>query len=207
MIRSHLNKLCAIGTLLALGLAPFALAHAQIDHRLQEDRSGIYRAQNALPPALGLVAVAGALVEGSESRLGRTYWHSAEAFVITGAATQLVKHAMRRRSPAQTSDPRQWFAVDSERSFPSGHVSLTTAAVTPFIAAYRHEQPLVWLLAALPAYEMAARVKARAHWQTDVLAGAALGAAIGVYAQGRASPWTLTLSPGGVFVGYHAKLR
>ena len=44
----------------------------------------------------------------------------------------------RRESPATTSDPNHWFA-GSKGSFPSNHVSLTTAIVTPFILQYRHD--------------------------------------------------------------------
>ena len=51
-----------------------------------------------------------------------------------------------------------------------------TAIVTPFIAEYRRDQPLVWALAGLPAYVGVARMKSQAHWQTDILAAMALAA-------------------------------
>ena len=195
--------------LLALSLAGMHGAQAQntLDHRLPEDRAGIYRAQDAVPLALGLAMLSGALIEGSESRLGRSYWQGGESFLASGLLAEALKRVVRRESPATTTDPGHWFSADRDGSFPSAHVAITTAAVTPLILEYQRDQPWVWTLAALPAYEMVARVKAREHWQSDVLAGAALGASVGWYEHGRAKPWVLTLLPGGVFVGYHASLR
>jgi hypothetical protein len=40
----------------------------------------------------------------------------------------------------------------------------------------------VWALELLPAYDAVARMKAQAHWQTDVLAGWALGTEAGYLA-------------------------
>ena len=45
--------------------------------------------------------------------------------------------------------------------------------VTPFILQYAHDEPWIAALAILPVYEMVARVKAREHWQTDVIVGSA----------------------------------
>jgi membrane-associated phospholipid phosphatase len=56
-------------------------------------------------------------------------------------------------------------------------------------------------LAALPLYVGAARLKSQAHWQTDVLAGAALGAGIGYFESTRNSAWSATVLPRGVTVG------
>jgi len=49
---------------------------------------------------------------------------------------------------------------------------------------------------------MVARVKAREHWQTDVIAGAALGLSIGAYEYHRNSPFIFSVLPGGGFVGF-----
>jgi undecaprenyl-diphosphatase len=48
---------------------------------------------------------------------------------------------------------------------------------------------------------MVARVKARGHWQSDVLVGAGVGTAFGFYAHSRDSPLVLSWMPHGVFVG------
>jgi membrane-associated phospholipid phosphatase len=44
-------------------------------------------------------------------------------------------------------------------------------------------------------------MKVQAHWQTDVLAGFALGTASGYYAHHRDSPFVLSYMPRGVFIG------
>lgn len=184
-----------------------AAAQNSIDHRLALDRSGPYRAQDAVPVALATGAIAGALYEGSESRLGKTFWQSSESLVLAGAFTAVIKRVARRESPQATDDSSRWFGSGGSSSFPSGHVTITSAAVVPFILEYRRDHPWVWALAALPVFEMAARVKAREHWQTDVLAGAALGAVAGYYTHSKGQPWIVAAMPGGVFVGYRQRLR
>ena len=80
-----------------------------------------------------------------------------------------------------------------------------TAVVTPFIAEYGRDHPAVWTLAALPVYVGVARLKGQAHWQTDVIAGAALGAGIGYYEYTRESAWSATVLPHGITVGFRKK--
>ena len=73
--------------------------------------------------------------------------------------------------------PNPWF-VGGGDSFPSGEVTLQASFVTPIIVNYGRRYPWVWALELLPAYDAVARMKAQAHWQTDVLAGWALGTAV-----------------------------
>jgi len=61
--------------------------------------------------------------------------------------------------------------------------------VTPFILEYGQEQPWIYAPAALPVYDGYARIKTRGHWQTDVLAGLAIGTAAGWYSHGRIQLW------------------
>jgi undecaprenyl-diphosphatase len=75
--------------------------------------------------------------------------------------------------------------------------------VTPFVLEYGHEQPAVYALELLPAYDAIARVKVHAHWQTDVLAGFALGTTTGYLAHSRDSPVILSVLPHGFMVGLH----
>jgi undecaprenyl-diphosphatase len=111
----------------------------------------------------------------------------------------------RRSRPIEVNDPNDWWGAGSHRSFPSGEVTHIAAVVTPFIAEYGRDHPAVWGLAALPAYVGAARLKHQAHWQTDVLAGAALGAGIGYYESGRESAWTATVLPHGMTIGFNKR--
>ena len=61
--------------------------------------------------------------------------------------------------------------------------------------------PAVWALEALPLYDAIARMKVQAHWQTDVLAGWAIGTAAGYYAHARDNPLVLGVMPHGIVVG------
>jgi membrane-associated phospholipid phosphatase len=173
-----------------------------IDHRVTKDTGGIYSLQDAVPVSLGLLAAGCALWQGTEDRLGKTCWEAGESGLLTAVAAEGLQFITGRQPPSATSDPNRWFS-GGKGSFPSTHVSVTTAVVTPFIYQYIHDDPWVAALAALPAYEMVARVKAQQHWQTDVLAGAALGFGIGAYEAHRNNPLVFSLLPGGAYVGFH----
>jgi hypothetical protein len=173
-----------------------------IDHRVAKDTGGIYSLQDAVPVSLAVLAAGCALWEGSEDRLGKTCWQAGESGVAAAVAAEGLQYLTGRQSPAQTGDPNRWFS-GGKGSFPSTHVSVTTAVVTPFMYQYIRDDPWIGALAILPVYEMVARVKAQQHWQTDVLAGAALGVAVGAYEAHRSNPLILSVLPGGVFVGFH----
>ena len=78
-----------------------------------------------------------------------------------------------------------------------------SAIVTPFVLEYGHDNPAVYALELLPLYDAIARVKVQSHWQTDVLAGFALGAVTGYYAHSRENPLILGVLPKGFVVGLH----
>lgn len=175
------STLYACLLVLATGMADAAVAG--IDHRLELDESGIWARSNQQAVRFGAAAVVigGALSEGNDSRLGRTFWKSAESMLGADLAADGVKRLTRRARPNDGDNPNDWWGPASHKSFPSGELTHITAAVTPFIAEYECDHPAVWGLAALPLYVGEARLKSQAHWQTDVLAGAALGAGIGYY--------------------------
>ena len=176
-----------------------------IDHRLAFDNHGIWSHNLQVGLQTGIVAgaVGVALYEGSESRLGRTAWQSIDSMVLTVAATQAAKIGFSRTRPSQTDDPGKFFQGSGNRSFPSGEASNVAAALTPAVLEYGPDHPWIYPAAALVlAYDMEARMKARAHWQSDVIAGAALGAGIGYAMHLRERPWVLTPFGNGIFVGY-----
>lgn len=174
-----------------------------IDHRLPFDESGMWARSNqhAVRSVSALTVVGGALWEGNETRLGKTFWNATEAMVSTAVLAEGLKRVTRRARPVQGNDPNDWFGAGKQRSFPSGEVAHISAVVTPFIAEYASDRPVVWGLAALPLYVGAARLKSQAHWQTDVIAGAVLGAGLGYYEASRESAWTATVLPHGMTVG------
>lgn len=199
---------CRTTALLSLLAAPLvflpSLASASgafIDHRLNKDTSGIYSIQDAVPITLALASGACALWEGTETRLGKTCWESSESIGIGGVSAVALQYIFGRESPSATDDPGHWFS-GGRGSFPSLHLTVTTAAVTPVIFEYMHDDPWIASLALLPAYEMVARVKAQEHWQTDVLAGTLLGFGVGWYEYERKSPFVFYLLPRGAFVGF-----
>jgi membrane-associated phospholipid phosphatase len=176
-----------------------------IDHRVNEDNGGIWKRNNQLILLYTLViSDAGiALWEGGETRLGRTAWQAADSAVITGISTGLLKLAFGRERPSQTDDPNKFFQGASHRSFPSEEVGLVGAIVTPFVLEYRRDHPWVYALEVLPVYDMIGRVKVRGHWQSDVLAGFAIGTTFGYLAHRREMPVILNLLPHGFMVGLH----
>ncbi|MEW9570217.1 phosphatase PAP2 family protein [Rhodanobacter sp. Si-c] len=175
-----------------------------IDHRLHYDNSGIWKRsnQNILMYGSIVTVAGGALAFGDQDELGDTFWRSVDAMVISGIGAQALKYTFQRERPSQTSDPDRFFQGIHAQSFPSGEVTAITAAVTPFMVNYGPDHPAVYALALLPAYDAVARMKTRGHWQTDVLAGAALGAGVGIWAAHRKSSLIIGWLPGGFQVGF-----
>lgn len=182
----------------------FAGGPIGIDHMLNKDESGIWSRNNQLflEYASAAVVVGGALWEGNDTRLGKTFWKATDSMVMAGVASNGAKLVFRRQRPNTSNDPNAWFKSSADKSFPSGEVTHITAIVTPFIAEYAKDTPSVWALALLPAYDAIARMKSQAHWQSDVLAGAALGVATGLYANNRPESWMVNALPGGFSIGY-----
>ena len=192
--------------LLISGWSPGCLAAGGplgIDHRLSHDDSGVWKHSNQTR-LIGLMVAGealGALWQGGETRLGKTYWQAIDSTLLGTASSEVLKRTFTRERPIQENDPNKWFQGKGHYSFPSSEVSAITSIVTPFILEYRHDAPSVYALELLPAYVGVARMKAQAHWQTDVLAGFALGTLSGYYAHNRESPIVLGVLPHGFSVG------
>ena len=204
-------KIRFVAFLGALGASLFALSPAQagggllgLDHLVTKDDHGIWARRNQLLLIdVMLASEAGvALWDGGNTRLGRTLWKSIDATVFGGLAMEGMKYAFSRSRPNQTSNPDQWFQGSGHNSFPSGEVTITSAIVTPVVLEYAHDHPVVYALELLPIYDAIARVKVRGHWQSDVLAGFALGTAAGYFMQQRTrTPIILSVMPRSVYVG------
>jgi membrane-associated phospholipid phosphatase len=119
----------------------------------------------------------------------------AEALAVTGATTNLAKVAVRRPRPkvymdaeAHKGDPTYSNAdTDSSLSFYSGHAATTaavgaTATYLAFVRSPNSARPWITLALAvgLSAFVSIERVRAGAHFPTDVIAGTIAGASIGV---------------------------
>ena len=191
-------------TLLCLAHFLFLLptVHAGIDHPVTVEDSGIWvrSNQNLLRYGLLIGDIALAVWEGGETRLGKSAWQSIDSVAVAGVTAEVGKRVFGRLRPTETNDPNQWF--QGGRSFPSGEVAEISGIVTPYVLEYGHDHPSAYLLELLPAYDAIARVKVGAHWQTDVLAGWALGTATGYLAHRRESPFILGVLPHGFGVGF-----
>jgi undecaprenyl-diphosphatase len=174
-----------------------------IDHPWVRDETGPWRRSTVLgTQALAFAGTLGiAAWEGGETRLGLSAWKALDSAVAASAATMFVKRVFARSRPREGNDPDAWFQGAGNESFVSDEVARTAALVTPFILEYGAENPAVYTLAALPAYVGVSRMKAQAHWQTDVMAAATLGAAVGAYAHARHGAFFLDILPGGAMAG------
>ncbi len=175
-----------------------------IDHLIHYDNSGIWARHKQKLLMYGTIAgvVGGSLALGDQGRLGDTFWRSLDSMAVASAIAQAAKWTFQRERPSQTSDPNRFFRGTRYQSFPSGEVTAIAGAVTPFVVAYGREHPVVYALELLPLYDSVARVKVHGHWQSDVLAGWAIGTAVGVWAAHRKSPLILGWLPGGFRVGF-----
>ena len=140
--------------------------------------------------------------EGDGTRLGHTFWQSIDAMALGAVASESGKYLFSRERPARTDEPNQWFKGRGNKSFPSGEVMTIATAITPFVIEYGNDYPGVWALELLPLYDAAARVKVRAHWQSDVLVSYLVGSAIGAYSHSRTSSLSVGMLPHGLTVGW-----
>ncbi len=169
------------------------------DHKVPLEDSGFWGAHYDVPKysTVGLLLLA--TYEGSESRLGKTTWQSLDAGLMSQVVTEGFKISTGRLRPRDTNSPNDW--GQGGKSFFSGHVSGMTALVTPFVLEYQEDYPLIHLLWALPIYQMGGRVKAQAHWQSDVVAAALVGFLSGYWAHSRDTSLLLYFNKGNTFVG------
>jgi len=184
------------------------MAHAGgpfgIDHRIAYDNSGIWARsnQNALMDATIVTVLGGSFILGDQDQLGDTFWRSLDSTAAASVVALGGKLIFQRERPRQDASPDDFFKGTQYQSFPSGEVSAIAGAVTPFIVAYGPDHPAVYALEVLPLYDAIARVKVRGHWQSDVLAGWAIGTATGIWASHEHSPLILGWLPGGFEVGF-----
>ncbi len=197
--------MASVGLLILLGLP--AAGHAGgwsiIDHRVHQDKSGIWdpKAYRGLMGALAAADLGGALWEGSETRLGKTLWRTLDSELLAAGSTTAMKYVFARERPRDTNDPNEWFSSGSSNSFPSTEAALAASLVTPLVLEYGTERPAAYGLLLLPLYVGVARVKNAAHWQSDVLAGWAIGGLSGWYAHRRETPLLVEVLPHGLVVG------
>jgi membrane-associated phospholipid phosphatase len=205
MLLRMLLPLC-MGFLSAAGMAQNC-GWSRVDHRVGYDASGAWNPDvyRGIATAVTVAQVGAALWEGSESRFGRTLWHGVDAQIIASVTAAVGKRIFTRVRPIDADNPCLWFEGGSNASFPSRESAGMAALVTPYILEYGSEQPAVYALALLPLYIGSARIKNQAHWQTDVLAGWAIGGLSGWFAYRQDIPLMIQLLPDGFAVGFKTR--
>jgi len=173
-----------------------------IDYELKYDNAGIWRRpyQLDLQSAVIGTTVVGALWLGNDDTLGHSFWQAIDSEALSAVAAQGLKYAFKRARPTDGDNPNLWFQAHGG-SFPSGEVTLQAAFVTPIIVDHFKEDPWIIALEVLPIYDAIARMKVHAHWQTDVIAGWALGTGVGYWTSTLRVPLVVRLLPQGVSVG------
>ena len=198
-----MSRLLLVAFLVATQLAHAGSGPLGIDHEWSFDQSGIWarKYQTGLEAGVIALEVGGALWLGNDNEAGHVFWQSIDSSVVSGLSALALKKAFSRARPEQGNDPNAWFKGGCCESFPSGEVTLQASFVTPFIVHYAPTHPWVWALEILPVYDGIARMKSRAHWQTDVIAGWLLGSGVGYWASTRSVPLSVQILPGGVSIG------
>ncbi|MGI8625066.1 MAG: phosphatase PAP2 family protein [Geodermatophilaceae bacterium] len=126
--------------------------------------------------ALGWLVLGGVGMSASRGARRRDWLRAAESVAAAHAAAVLIKRVIRRPRP---DDPRIRVLVDtpSRLSFPSAHVSSTTAAAVAY-------GPLLAVGPVIPAAVVAtmgvSRLVLGVHFPTDVAVGALVGWAVAV---------------------------
>jgi membrane-associated phospholipid phosphatase len=142
--------------------------------------------QDIVPTAGVLVATWGFANLTNDDNGRREAWTMFEAAGLSTVTAYALKYAIARQGPDQTSDPNEWFKSGG-RSFPSEHSTAAFAVGT--VLAESGNDDYRWLrrllgygLGIATSYE---RLKHNAHWLSDTVAGAALGAASANFAMKR----------------------
>jgi len=189
--------------LTANGAAAQNCGWSHIDHLVSLDNSGVWNpnVSRGITAALTIAEIGGAIWEGSETRFGKTMWQGIDSELIGAGVAEAGKYIFTRTRPDQQNNPCLWFQGGSNHSFPSGEAAVSAALVTPYVIEYGRDNPAVYALLLLPLYSGVTRVKNQAHWQTDVLAGWAVGGLSGWYAHSRDVPILIEILPHGFQVG------
>ena len=133
--------------------------------RLAGEAKREYAAAKELPPSLG-----------RNERLSKTSAVAMQGLAVAAVYSQVFKFAAWSNRPSQDDQSHRFFAYDqSTQGMPSGHSFSAFTLAEIYGAEYGRVLP--YTLAGVIAYS---RVYNRAHWPSDVFAGAVLGIIAGV---------------------------
>jgi membrane-associated phospholipid phosphatase len=157
-----------------------SLLDKPVDRWAQNHQTGNWNslgtASNALPTALALGA--GLLYVGIGGQPAASTAETAlKAAAYTWGANLATRFVVGRSRPFEEQGNSDFNGFNSgavQSGFPSNHVAVAFALVTPF--AQQHNMPWLYAVAAASTF---GRVQTRDHWVSDTLAGAFMGYAIG----------------------------
>jgi undecaprenyl-diphosphatase len=134
-----------------------------------------------------LIGVGRAVIDPSVLRqsLAMSALIGAESLIVN----QGLKRLFRRTRPTQSGDPRFPVRRPSTSSFPSGHASAAFFAASILTTATGRSLAPVWYSTAV--IVAVSRAYVRIHHPSDVVGGAAVGAALGVVGSKVFSAWVL----------------
>jgi len=153
---------------------------------------------------LGGIYVYGLIAKNQETETAALL--TGKAVILTGAYTFLFKNLFQRERPYQSDppDPNYWggpFDGFHNNSFPSGHTSVVFAAAT-VLGAYYNDRKWIGITAfSLAGLVAISRNYDDKHWASDVVAGAALGYAIGRLVYNKHEKRKLGIQPYGSLYG------
>jgi membrane-associated phospholipid phosphatase len=121
-----------------------------------------------------LTGAAASAVAFGDARMQNIGIISLESVAGAAAVSMTMKQIVDRARPREEAGQWSRSANRSDASFPSNHAAVAFAAVTPF--AQEYDAPWLYGLAAASSL---GRTAGRQHWVSDVVAGGAVGMAIG----------------------------
>ena len=204
------------GTLAAIGVAHHfdgeVRSHFAANSASALNSSNAHDVQDALPASALLVGTWGYANVIDDDKGRQEAGTMLESAVLSVGTAYVLKYAIGREAPDQTTNPNRWRAGGS--SFPSEHVTAAFAIGTVLAESgndrYRWvRRVLGYGVAGFTAYE---RLDHTAHWLSDTVAGTALGMATARFAMNRRQTSqqeaTLGLAPvyRGAMVTYAARL-
>lgn len=196
-----LKKISIIKIIFFYVIFTSTLFSLSFDIKLSKNEKGLIGAHYYLPKIFYISNLAFVTYFGTTSRFGMTSLKSLDSLFKSVIVTEIFKKTTRRLRPRHTDSPNQWFSKEKgNTSFISGHVSSMTAMVTSYILEYQKDYPSVQLLWFFVAHQMVGRVKAQAHWQSDVIAGAIVGF-LSAYIDRKSTPLLLYIFKNKTYLG------
>ena len=174
------------------GIGGLMLADSEIQEKIQRNRGN---PGNSIADALEIAGSPEVIFAGQVGLLAAGFWFredetgdtllrttliSLEAQLFTEATAGFLKIAVGRRRPNAQQGAHTYTSfqsLDFDRSFPSSHAARAFAVAAVF--ADRYPQPVPFLAYTLASLIGVSRVFQDEHFASDILAGGALGWAIG----------------------------